>query len=58
MHQNPYGNTLGRVDELPDHDPGRHNVNKGQKSLTELVITRGNASELLELIEKPLHFLA
>ena len=33
-------------------------MNKGQKGSTQLIIARGNAAELFELIEKPLHFLA
>jgi hypothetical protein len=49
---------LGCVDELPNYHPGCHELNEGQKSPTELVITSSNAWELLEFVEKPFHFLA
>jgi hypothetical protein len=49
---------LGCVDELPNHHPGCHEVNEGQKSPTELVISRSDTSEVFEFVEKPFHFLA
>jgi hypothetical protein len=49
---------LGRVDELPDHNPDGRQVNKGQQGATERVIPGGNTPAWLELMEKPLHFLA
>ena len=49
--------SLGRVDELSKHDPGRHDMNKRQERPTELVITGGNTAELLELVEEPLNLL-
>jgi hypothetical protein len=49
---------LGCVDELPNHHPGCHEVNEGQKSPTELVIAGRNTSEVFEFVEEPFHFLA
>src|SRR5262245_13801134 len=49
---------LGCVDELPNHHPGCYEVNEGQKSPTELVISRSNTPEVLEFVEKPFHLLA
>jgi hypothetical protein len=48
----------GCVDELPNHYPGCHEVNEGQKRPTELVIARSNTSEVFEFVEEPFHFLA
>ncbi|HEY7493537.1 MAG TPA: hypothetical protein VIH59_20805, partial [Candidatus Tectomicrobia bacterium] len=45
---------LGRVDELPDHNPDGRQVNKGQQGATERVIPGGNTPAWLELMEKPL----
>jgi asparagine synthetase B (glutamine-hydrolysing) len=39
-------------------NPGCHKVNEGQKGPTELVISRSNASEVFERVEKSFHFLA
>jgi hypothetical protein len=33
-------------------------VNEGEKSPTELVISRRNTPEVFELVEKPFHYLA
>jgi hypothetical protein len=49
---------LGRVDELFDADPYRHEMNKCQKGLAQFLIPRGNAPKLLEAVEEPFHLLA
>ena len=49
---------LGRVDELFDHQPRRHEMNKSQIGLAEFLIPRGNAAKLFEAVEEPFHLLA
>jgi hypothetical protein len=49
---------LGCVDELPNHHPGCYEVNEGQKSPTELVISSRNTPAVFEFVEKPFYLLA
>ena len=53
----PFAAYLGRVDELFDDNPCRHEMNKSQKGLAQFLISRGNAAKLFEVVEKPFHLL-
>lgn len=45
------------IDGLSGHDPGRHDMNKRQIHPSELAISHGSTTELLEFVEEPLGFL-
>jgi hypothetical protein len=49
---------VGRVDELFNDNPRGNEMNKRQKGLAQLLIPRGNASTLFEVMKEPFHLLA
>ena len=46
--------TLGRVNELSDHNQGGRQVDECQERQVELVVAGGDPAELLQLVEQPL----
>ena len=48
---------LGRVDELRDSYVYGNNLDKRQKRIRQLIITRRNSDELLQPVDKPFHFV-
>ena len=49
--------SLGRVDALFDDKPRGHQMNEGKKGLAQLLIPRGNATKLFELVQESFHLL-